>query len=73
MNDGSRRWVVTAPLTAPSSADSARTASAASQGFQPSRISSAPTTIPMAYMPPTDRSTSRMASANTVPHAIRPT
>lgn len=62
-----------APLTAPSAADSASTARAASHGFQPSRISSAPTTMPIAYMPPTDRSTSRMASANTIPHAIRPT
>ncbi len=73
MNDGSRMYVVTMPLTAPSAAESTRTAATAAQVPEPSRIRTAPTTMPIAYSPPTDRSTSRMASGKTMPQAISPT
>ena len=73
MNDGSRRYVVITPLRQPRKVARAMITTMASHGDRPSRISTAPTTMPSAYCPPSDRSTSRMASGNTMPQAMSPT
>ena len=59
------------PLNAPSTAPSTIMTGSATHGLVPPRISTAPATRVIAYEPPTDRSTSRMARAKTMPSAIR--